>query len=176
MLKRAAIQLLVYLLFPTNAQDKIKYGTDQHVFALQVSPESMELVPLAILLPQILPPLLLLPLPRLLLLLLPLPALALSHVELILTTMVLEFASAMLDSINQEMIVYKAPLVESIVSGELMDRVNACLDLPTTTEFALSALQELSGAQLLTDVSLFADKTQPILRLQMPVSALVDLV
>jgi hypothetical protein len=82
----------------------------------------------------------------------------------------------MLDSINQEMIVYKAPLVESIVSGELMDRVNACLDLPTTTEFALSALQELSGAQLLTDVSLFADKTQPILRLQMPVSALVDLV
>lgn len=90
--------------------------------------------------------------------------------------MVLEFASAMLDSINQEMIVYKAPLVESTVSGELMDLVNACLDLPTTTEFALSVLQELSGAQLLADVSLFADKTQPILRLQMPVSALVDLV
>lgn len=169
----------MYLLFPTNAQDKIKYGTDQHVFALQASPESMELVPLAILLPQILPPLLLLlllPLPRLLLLLLPLPTLALSHVELILTIMVLEFASAMLDSINQEMIVYKAPLVESTVSGELMDLVNACLDLPTTTEFALSVLQELSGAQLLADVSLFADKTQPILRLQMPVSALVDLV
>lgn len=66
--------------------------------------------------------------------------------------------------------------MESTVSGELMDPVI----LPWIyqlqwSQYAFSVLRELSGAQLLTDVFLFVDKTQPTLWLQMPVYALVDL-
>ena len=100
--------------------------------------------------------------------------LVLSLVVLIPTTTVLEFASAVKVSTNQETTAWLVLLAVLTVKEHLTEVVNAYQVSPTTTVSVLSALLEPSGAQLPRNAYSFAVKTLPTPPQLMPVFVLMD--
>lgn len=97
---------------------------------------------------------------------------ALLFVDLILMIMVSEFASAKLVSSWEPTDVSLENPAEPTKSELLMEAAAASLDSLTTMVFAQNVPAELSGALLPTNVSMFADKTQPMTPMLPSVSAL----
>lgn len=91
------------------------------------------------------------------------PPLVLLLVESTPTTTALVSASAVKVSTNQETTVWQELPAESTVKGMLMAAASAFLASLTTTEFALNALLEPSGAQPPSSVSSSAARMLPTL-------------
>ena len=100
------------------------------------------------------------------------PPLVLLLVESTPTTTALVSASAVKVSTNQETTVWQELPAESTVKGMLMAAASAFLASLTTTEFALNALLEPSGAQPPSSASSSAARMLPTLLQPMLASAL----